>query len=375
MKHHRIEFFFKKKPGYCRTAAHHRVGFFRNLRPCNQLNFTIMAKGNLFLGQGRGKVGSVVFYRQDGEQITRTRNFHPRNPRSNSQQMQRAILATISQAYTAGHALFDHSFEGYSVGAHNQRRFQYLNLRLLRSAIAADLQRESYETMTGRVVGPGTTSPVGFSGMVVSEGSYAQRLFTREYEEEPGEAPSIYWQLPAPLANETRTAYAQRVGLLAGDYYTICGYRSDYDRPLFTVTAHRGEPGATQYAGEFFWIRLGVLSSFVSSSEAMTGVTFGDIFSVDAFGGRVLVSSLLQTPVTGNIDAMAIIDNYVENYEDIYGTIIRSRKDQDLRSNSELALMAPPAYNGIISLYALEAWTQGTVSVADSSLILEGGDF
>lgn len=334
-----------------------------------------MAKGNLFLGQGRGKVGSVVFYRQGGEQITRTRNFHPRNPRSNTQQMQRAILATISHAYTAGHVLFDHSFEGYSVGAHSQRRYQHLNLRILRSAIAADLQRESYETMTGRVVGPGTTSPVGFAGMVVSEGSYAQRLFTRVYEGEPGETPSISWQLPAPLANETRTAYAQRVGLLAGDYYTICGYRSDYDRPLFTVSAHRGQPGATQYAGEFYWVRLGVISSFVTSTDPMTGITLGNIFSVDAFGGRVDIVTLLGTSVTASLTADTYIDGYVDGYEDVYGTVIRSRKDQDLRSDSELAIMAPPAYNGIISLYALEAWTQGTVSVADSSLILEGGDF
>lgn len=334
-----------------------------------------MAKGNLFLGYGSGKVGSVVFYRADGEQITRSRNYHPRNPRSNPQQVQRAILATISQAYTAGHALFDHSFQGLPVGAPNQRRFQSRNLRILREAISADLQRESYETMTGRVVGPGTSSPVGFAGMVVSEGTYDQRLFTRVYQAEEGEAPSIYWQLPSPAANETRTAYAQRVGLLAGDYYTICGFRSDYNKPVFTVTDHRSEPGATQYAGEFFWIRLGVRADFVSSTEAMTGVFLGTVFSVDAYGGQVDVSALLGNLVDTEIVASTYIDSYVENYEDVYGTIIRSRKDQDLRSNSELAVMAPPAYNGIISLYALDAWRQGTVSVADSSLILEGGDF
>lgn len=334
-----------------------------------------MAKGNLFLGYARGKVGSVVFYRADGEQVTRSRNYHPRNPKSNPQQVQRAILATISQAYTAGHALFDHSFQGLPVGAPNQRRFQSMNLRILRESIAADLQRESYETMTARVVGPGTSSPVGFAGMVVSEGTYDQRLFTRVYQGEPGETPSIYWQLPHPQANETRAAYAQRVGLLAGDYYTICGFRSDYNKPVFTVTDFRRQPGATQYAGEFFWIRLGVRADFVASTEAMTGVTLGDVFSVDAYGGRVDIATLLAVTVTTNIEVTSYIDSWVNGYEDVYGTIIRSRKDADLRSNSELAIMAPPAYNGIISLYALDAWRQGTVSVADSSLILEGGDF
>lgn len=333
-----------------------------------------MAKGNLFLGYARGKVGSVVFYRADGEQVTRSRNYHPRNPKSNPQQVQRAILATISQAYTAGHALFDHSFQGQPVGAPNQRRFSSLNLRILREAIAADLQRESYETMTARVVGPGTSSPVGFAGMVVSEGTYDQRLFTRWDDEEEGEPRHIYWQMPSPGASETRAAYAQRVGLLDGDFYTICGFRSDYNKPIFTVTDYRRQPGATQYAGEFFWIRLGVRADFIASTSQMTGVTFGDVFSVDAYGGRVEVSSFLSNAITVEIDASVFISGFVDNYEDIYGTIIRSRKDTDLRSNSELAIMAPPAYNGIISLYALDAWTQGTVSVADSSLILEGGD-
>ena len=141
------------------------------------------------------------------------------------------------------------------------------------------------------------------------------------------------------------------------------------------MTDHRRDPGATQYAGEFYWIRLGVIADFVTSTEAMTGVTLANIFSVDAYGGRVDVATLLSTAVTTNIEVTSYIDGYVDGYEDVYGTIIRSRKDQDLRSNSELAIMAPPAYNGIISLYALDAWRQGTVSVADSSLILEGGDF
>ena len=74
-----------------------------------------MAKGNLFQGMGRGKVGDVVFSRLNGEQISRVRNRHPKNPRSNSQLFQRAIMATVMQAYSAGKAIFDHSFEGYAV--------------------------------------------------------------------------------------------------------------------------------------------------------------------------------------------------------------------------------------------------------------------
>lgn len=48
-----------------------------------------MAKGNMLLGYARGKVGSLVFARRKGEQITRSRNTAPANPRTRSQLAQR----------------------------------------------------------------------------------------------------------------------------------------------------------------------------------------------------------------------------------------------------------------------------------------------
>lgn len=75
-----------------------------------------MAKGNMFLGMARGKVGDVVFYRADGQQLSRVRNRNPRNPRTNAQLFQRAIMATVVQAYAAGKELFDHSFQGFQSG-------------------------------------------------------------------------------------------------------------------------------------------------------------------------------------------------------------------------------------------------------------------
>lgn len=58
-----------------------------------------MAKGNLFLSQGRGKVGSVVFSVVKGQQIERVYNPQPSNPRSYSQQAQRALLANMVKFY------------------------------------------------------------------------------------------------------------------------------------------------------------------------------------------------------------------------------------------------------------------------------------
>lgn len=96
-----------------------------------------MSKGNLFLGQGRGKVGDVVFYRLDGEQITRARNRSPKNPRTPIQLAQRVIMNTVSKAYSLFQPLADHSFQGLAEGSENQRQFIKDNNDMLRIRCAA----------------------------------------------------------------------------------------------------------------------------------------------------------------------------------------------------------------------------------------------
>lgn len=92
-----------------------------------------MAKGNLFLGYGRGKVGDVVFSRQNGEQVTRARNRAPRNPQSALQMLQRVIMKTNSAAYSLLKPICDHAFQGYQTGTPNQSRFAELNVALMRN--------------------------------------------------------------------------------------------------------------------------------------------------------------------------------------------------------------------------------------------------
>lgn len=91
-----------------------------------------MSKGNLFLGQGRGKVGDIVFYRLAGEQVTRARNRSPKNPQTPMQLAQRVIMNTVSKAYSLLQPLADHSFQGLTEGSENQRQFIKDNTDLLR---------------------------------------------------------------------------------------------------------------------------------------------------------------------------------------------------------------------------------------------------
>lgn len=92
-----------------------------------------MAKGNMFLGQAKGKVGSIVFSRALGQQITRTKPSSVKNPKTRAQNAQRAILATVAKAASIMTPIVDHSFAGVAYGAESVRHFRKINLNQLRA--------------------------------------------------------------------------------------------------------------------------------------------------------------------------------------------------------------------------------------------------
>lgn len=71
-----------------------------------------MSKGNMLLGYARGKVGSMVFSRANGEQITRAYNGTPMNNRTVPQMNQRTTFITANKFFTRGNQnFFKFSFE------------------------------------------------------------------------------------------------------------------------------------------------------------------------------------------------------------------------------------------------------------------------
>ena len=58
-----------------------------------------MATDNLVLGFGRGKVGDLVFYRREGQQITRARNRAPKDPKTDKQLAQRCRISGPMMMY------------------------------------------------------------------------------------------------------------------------------------------------------------------------------------------------------------------------------------------------------------------------------------
>lgn len=337
-----------------------------------------MAKGNMLQGMATGKLGDVVFARANGEQISRVRNRHPKNPRSNKQMYQRAVMATVMQAYSAGQEIFNHAFQGKSVGAENQRAFLSKNSKLLRGLIAAEIEAGTAAlNCNAAVVAPGAITPVPNEYMI-SEGTYPLNLFTWNDQQKA-------FACPASEDGETAQQYLSRVGLTVGDIYTFVFFATTSLKASFSV---RGVASATtgackpesQYPAIFAFVRLQV-KDYSSLDKSAASFTFDDVFE------NIASKNVSFYPEEENFEGTHSFNNFfdpavIPNREMGYMSagVIRSRLDQDLRSTSFMHVCskvtdrATKGMYGITSPYALAAWQQGTEALGDSDLILEGGD-
>ena len=323
-----------------------------------------MSKDNLFLGMARGKVGDIVFYRQDGQQITRTRNRAPRNPKTQKQLVQRAIMATVGLAYKFGSSIFDHAFQGKTVGAQCQREFISENLRILRGLMATEANGVVANPQA-RVVGPKSIAPVPFGGMMISRGTYDQNLFS--WTDGLGVNLTAA-SMPSTLdSEETGAEYASRVGLIPNDLYTFVLFPISSSHPIFEVQGS-GTWRGIQYPASFNFVRLRVKDLSEVSTPA-DDLTYDDIFTIEAT--NVNTANLKANRPGDDVDMETLFSVGYDNMG-AFG-IIRSRDDQDLRSTSYLHLAGSGNAFGLTAPWALPAWQQGSAEVVGSSLILEGG--
>lgn len=327
-----------------------------------------MAKDNLFLGFGRGKVGDVVFYRRDGQQIARARNRAPRNPNTFRQQLQRAVSANVQRLYSAGMQVFNHSFEGYKVGEGNQRVFVKRNMDKLRSLIVADYNLNRADTAClGRIGAPGLTIPVPFDGMIISNGSIQQTVFS--FDNVDG------FMAPEPLRDdqeairETVGNYALRVGLVPGDIYTFVAFGSD---PLQgSELAYFGPMDSYIYYAAIFsqlfgFCQLRVKEGVTEDSTPISNsTTLGALFEAGTEGVDLTGRNLLLSIVPQSIDTRMAS-----------GCIgcIRSREDSGVRSPSEMHVMRNSYGWGLTVNYLENAWG-ARAGINGSDLLLEGSDF
>lgn len=329
-----------------------------------------MAKGIEINGMLRGKRGGVVYSRTNGQQVSRARNFNPANPRTPSQLYQRAIMATVMRAYSAGKEIFDHSFQGKKVPMGNQTYFQSKNAKLLRQLLAADLKGTTQLTFKG--VGPGTRTPV--SGLyVVSEGSLNQNFF----QITPASADNATAKVGTPQANtgETLAQYMSRLNLNVGDIYTIVAFGLNFsDENAFVVHDGSGQ-GSVQPLGRFCWVRL-IVKEPTTEKAAMDAsqVELTDFLHVDETS-NVSSTDLINLAPGENDKITDVIDFDDNNYEIDSFAIIRSEDNSGLRSTEQMQYANYAHPEGLDAANILLGWQQGTPQVGDSDLILEGAGF
>lgn len=320
-----------------------------------------MAKGS-FNGILKGKKGNTVFYKvanSNNKEKQGLREYVPvvRNPKTDGQKYQRAIAATIMRAYAAGKAIFDHSFQGVQPGGRNMNHFRKVNMNLLRSLINAEVSNNTEAAMSqARVVAPGIVSPVP-NLYQISAGSYDQNLFV--YDDG--------FKLPAAVSEETVAAYAQRNGLVAGDIFTICMFVVDNTVVLFSAVAGSSDAVSKQFRSEFAFARLTVKDNLASNTDAVA--TLGQLFDIETSKPvpGIAASTTIATAIT--IDA-AFNSKYIGGSIGI----IRSRDNEDLRSNSVMVFEGETNF-GIGTPYLIDAWSKAVGQLSQSPLILEGGNF
>jgi hypothetical protein len=333
-----------------------------------------MAKDNLFLGFGRGKVGDVVFYRSNGTQITRARNRNPRNPNSVPQRVVRAVNASVSRLYSIGQEIFNHAFEGAATPADNQRRFNSLNINLLRGLIADDLNSGRVDgDCLARVGARGLSAAVPFNGMQLSSGKLPNNAFEMKSDGRFG--------MPEPLHSspnvytETVAQYATRIGLVEGDIYTfvMIGTPGTTDSQLayYGAEGEAFNPCAAIFPFFFNYAQLIVKAeAFTNTDLISTSTKLSAIFAASDRGINLTNQPILVLFTPADIDSRMV--NGVAG-------CIHSRESTGLRSTTfAVAFQSLPGENGdwgLTTNYLAQAWQTGDSNLRGDELVLDGKYF
>lgn len=331
-----------------------------------------MAKAGFWLRGARGKLAGASA--QKGQNGTILREIvKPRNPKTDKQIYQRAIMATVMKAYSAGKEIFDHAFQGVEKGQKSQQYFIARNATLLRSLIAQDINAIAAGTLQPTAAVNACVAPKALYAVpgayMVSEGTYEQAFFKLTLRDG-----ILSLDFPAQTENETVAAYAQRTGLIPGDIYTIVAIVKGQN------IVHNGVDmsgqlsdmaGTKQFNSVFAFVR-GQVKADVLTNTAVKAANLSDVFDV------TLTNNLSTGSTVGVFNPFA--SSFVAGDSPIYNpdgsagsaAVIRSRIDEDLRSTSYMLIENNSEYGfGITSPYVLPTWKKGTDALGTSELILE----
>lgn len=332
-----------------------------------------MAKGNMFQGMARGKVGDVVFYRMNGWQMARVRNRKPKNPRTPEQMYQRAIIATVMKSYAAGKEIFDHSFQDYRFGEDNMRRFNSLNAIYLRNLIKQEVTNGVDETESNvRVVGYKSPSCVANFGFTVSEGTLVNNFLVPITGNTTSGESFFHLEMPEVNENETVKQYFDRLGIYNDDIFTIVAFIPTDD----VISSVEGilSPYSKQVETNFAWLRIKMTGNLQASNKA-ADTTIGSLITIESNNNGIMYNFAEAKLGSGDIKAANMFDLSLKYRGTV--AVIRSKNNSNLRSTEQLQWINIGGNNrtyGITTEWILDAWMKEKDTIGQSELILEGGE-
>lgn len=277
-----------------------------------------MAKGIDMNGQLRGKRGGVVYYRANGEQISRAKAASVRNPRSARQAVQRMVLATSSKLTSALRPIVDHSFEGVAVGETSVRHFQSRAMRFLRNVAGVYLNEPSGIHTPADFALKGAPIIGGAQGIYISTG----RLGMNGYQMDDGVTMNVVLSTQLGTITDAASYAAElaKLGIVPGDQLTFVTLSRNINVPV------------ASFDDEKDFAQMARFCRVVFVSELPSDWTTGSLIVDGAFNPALIKESLGLLPVVGDEQSSLQFDfsNVLESGYEIYlAALIRSQKQDN----------------------------------------------
>lgn len=320
-----------------------------------------------------GRAGNLVGYRSPAsvaseKSYARLHQPYVDDPKTSRQLLQRAVIASITRAYSQLRPVLSGFFEGLSGGAPSFRRFLSLNMRQLREDILDDLAlRPDPAAQLGCVVSPDyyACTPAPF---IISDGTLAQQFLRHSSD---GEQQLVnFFQPPRDL--QLLGAWLLDCNLSRGDAFTIvCLGATDADGQW----PSRFGVMASQPSVEMSYVRLSLIPSALTSTARASLSVVGDAFTVECSGAVSLVN-VAQMPIPQFALTFAdVLPAAVSGFMGVVRTNSQSQKSSSCRLQTLQAdgMLGFCSQTGIKSSFLLNAWLPHPDHLGQSSLVLEGG--
>ena len=311
-----------------------------------------MAKGNLILGMARGSVGDVVMSRQRGEQVARVRARVVSQPNTMAQKVEKAAMATVSQAYKAMKKVVNKTFEGYKTGSETQAEFTSRNINMVRAGLLGGVTRVVEYKASNMVANP----------YIISDGTLPV-LFTMDGGLRAGYS-----------SGETVAEWCSRNDIKRSDVFAIClinaaPYYSDEN-----VLASFGDaPEAKHMKTRFGYYQFKISATAIKSDALCSEVNFADIWDVSHQDVRTLMSGGWDAS-SFDFDAVEMAWNGSQRV--LMCGVVRMRSTGRLRSRGAMVSVDNDApMCGITYDYLELAWSNATSEITSDGTVLGGSGF